>query len=440
MPSVSIAGQADRIQPKTMSSFGERVAISTLGTWGDVQPYIALALGLIEKGHDVQLAAPIQFEAMVRDRGVSFAPFPGEFLDLLDKPEAKAAIAGGKGFGAGFKLLKYVRPLGRKLLDAEWEAAKAFKPDILVYHPKCVGAPHMAEALKRPCILASPLPGFTPTSAFPSPIVPFRTLGPLNRLTHILSQRSPNLLFDKLIGLWRSNTLGLPARSNINYRSMLTLYGYSPHVIPVPSDWNENVLVTGYWFLDSPISSKLPDPLSAFLKAGEPPIYIGFGSMPGINPRQMTEIVIEALSRCGKRGILATGGGALNGQGASDQVHVVASAPHDKLFEYVSATVHHGGAGTTGAALRAGKPTTICPFFGDQFFWGRRVTELGVGPMPLNRKSLSPDTLAEAIIAMDAPVMRQRASNLGAAIREEKGIANAVGFITRVLRDGVAKM
>lgn len=433
---MSPAGEANRIQPKTMSSLGERIVILTLGTRGDVQPYVALALGLIEKGYDVQLAAPIQFEAMARDRGVAFAPLPGEFLDLLDKPEARAAIAGSKGFGAGFKLLKYMRPLGRQLLDAQWEAAKAFKPDVLIYHPKCFGAPHMAQALGCPCILAAPLPGFTPTSAFPSPIVPLGNLGPLNRLTHLLSQGASDFLFGRLFRQWCSTTIRLSPRPNINYRLMPTLYAYSPHVVPVPSDWNENVLVTGYWFLDSPLNSKLPDPLSAFLKAGEPPIYVGFGSMPGINPRQMTEIVIEALSRCGKRGIVATGGGALNSQGASDHVHVIASAPHDKLFEHVSATVHHGGAGTTGAALRAGKPTAICPFFGDQSFWGRRVAQLGVGPMPLNCKSLSPDILAEAIIAMEAPVMRQRASNLGAAIREEKGVANAVGFVARVLSRG----
>jgi UDP:flavonoid glycosyltransferase YjiC (YdhE family) len=253
-----------------------------------------------------------------------------------------------------------------------------------------------------------------------------------------LSQRAPDILFGKLIRQWRSATLGLSPRPNINHRPTPTLYAYSPHVIPVPSDWNENVLVSGYWFLDT-ANWKLPDPLAAFLKAGEPPIYVGFGSMPGINPQQMTGTVIEALSRCGKRGLLAAGSGALNGHGAPDHVHVITSAPHDKLFQHVSATVHHGGAGTTGAALRAGKPTTICPFFGDQPFWGRRVAELGVGPAPINRKFVSPDTLAEAITAMDAPIMRHRASIVGAAIREEKGVENAVRFVTRVLRDGAAK-
>ncbi|ACS60644.1 glycosyl transferase family 28 (plasmid) [Rhizobium leguminosarum bv. trifolii WSM1325] len=127
-----------------------RVAIHTLGTRGDVQPYVALALGLIERGHRVQLAAPVQFESMVLDHGIAFASLPGEFLALLDTPEGKTAIAGSKGFSAGFKLLKYARPLMRSLFDAEWKAAKAFTPDIFVHHPKAIAVPHMAEALQRP--------------------------------------------------------------------------------------------------------------------------------------------------------------------------------------------------------------------------------------------------------------------------------------------------
>lgn len=131
-----------------------RIAIQTLGTRGDVQPYVALALGLIGQDHAVQIAAPIQFEPMIRERGIPFAPFPGDFLQLLDTPEAKAAIAGGRGFSARFKLLKHVRPLMQSLINEEWAAARAFGPDIIVYHPKSISAPHIAEALDRPCVLA----------------------------------------------------------------------------------------------------------------------------------------------------------------------------------------------------------------------------------------------------------------------------------------------
>ncbi|SCB58551.1 UDP:flavonoid glycosyltransferase YjiC, YdhE family [Rhizobium aethiopicum] len=404
-----------------------RVSIHTLGTRGDVQPYIALALGLIERGHRVQLAAPVQFESMVQDHGIGFAPLPGEFLALLDTPEGKAAIAGSKGFGSGIKLLKYVRPMMRTLLDAEWKAAQAFTPDIFVHHPKAMAVPHMAEALHRPFILASPLPGFTPTSAFPSPMLPFKDLGWFNRISHLAAIRGADLLFGKLLSNWRAEQLGLPRRRMPAIASDGTLYAYSRHVVPVPPDWGSDVLVSGYWFLDSK-NWRPSDELAAFLTEGEPPVYVGFGSMPGVDPVRMTAIIVEALARRGKRSILALGGGALSAEDRSGHVHVVRDAPHDRVFHEVSAVIHHGGAGTTAAALRAGKPMIICPFFGDQPFWGRRITDLGVG-LSLERRALTVESLTAALAAMDDTLMRRRAEAVGARIRSEDGVATAVGFI-----------
>jgi UDP:flavonoid glycosyltransferase YjiC (YdhE family) len=153
--------------------------------------------------------------------------------------------------------------------------------------------------------------------------------------------------------------------------------------------------------------------------------------MPGLDPQGLTAIAIEALAKAGKRGLLATGGGALGAESTPANVHVIAGAPHDRLFPCVTATIHHGGAGTTAASLRADKPTAICPFFGDQPFWGRRIADLGVGPASLNRKSLTAEALAAAIMATDDPIMRGRAAALGAAIRSEDGIAAAVEFVER---------
>jgi UDP:flavonoid glycosyltransferase YjiC (YdhE family) len=169
----------------------------------------------------------------------------------------------------------------------------------------------------------------------------------------------------------------------------------------------------------------------AFLEAGEPPVYVGFGSMPGLDPQGLTAIVIEALAKTGKRGLLATGGGGLEAMNAPTHVHVITGAPHDWLFPQVAATIQHGGAGTTAASLRAGKPTAVCPFFGDQPFWGWRIAELGVGPTPLNRKALTAEAVAAAMMAMDDPIMRSRAAALGTAIRNEDGVAAAVEFIER---------
>ncbi|WP_097142848.1 glycosyltransferase [Rhizobium subbaraonis] len=407
-----------------------RVAIETLGTRGDVQPYIALAMGLMARGHQVQLAAPVQFTDMAAENGVPFADLPGEFLALLDTREARAAIAGGEGFSAGFKLLKHVRPLMMRLLDEEWRAVSSFQPDVLVYHPKSFGSPDMAAALGVPHVLASPVPGFTPTQEFPSPMLPFVSLGPFNRMSHALAIKGARLLFAKELKEWRANTLRL-SRKSVRKPAAGTLYAYSPAVLPTPSDWGPDVLVTGYWFLNSP-DWQPDEALESFLRAGSPPVYFGFGSMPGIAPSAMTDMILEALEMTGKRGLLTGGGGAIGEVHASSRAFFLSSAPHDRLLPRASSAIHHGGAGTTAASLRAGLPTQIIPFFGDQPFWGRRVAALGAGPAPLARKTLSAAGLAKALAAMDAPQMRARAAELSTALARERGVEAAIEFLERL--------
>ena len=405
-----------------------RFSIHTLGTRGDMQPYLALGRGLRRRGHDVLVVAPAQFEAMAREEGIGFAALPAEFLDILNSPEAREAIGKSKpGFGAGFKLLKHYRGLMRPVLDIEWQSARDFAPDAILYHAKALGAPHVATRLGVPSFLTSPLPGFTPTSAFPTPVLPFAHLGPLNRISHALMIHGGSIMFAKGIKQWRAEALGLPQRGKAAPDAG-TLYGYSPHVLPKPADWGEDVAVTGYWFLDS--ADWMPDAaLRDFLATGAKPVYVGFGSMPGGAPEELTRAVVEGLRRAGKRGVIATAGGALQELEAMPDMHFIAGAPHDRLFPLMHGTLHHGGAGTTGAALRAGIPTAICPFLGDQPFWARQVTALGVGPAGLDLHSMEADDIAASFRAMDDPQMRRRAARLGEAIRAEDGVAGAIAFV-----------
>lgn len=403
-----------------------RVAIQTLGSRGDVQPYIALARALLDRGHAVQVAAPQQFEAFAAERRVPFAALPGEFLALLDTPDGKAAFGGREGLGAGLRLLKAIRPLLLRLLDAEWDAIRTFGPDVIVYHPKSLASVPIAAKLGRPCILAAPLPGFTPTRSFPTPLSPLKSLGPLNRASHRLTSHGATLLFGRILRAWRASTLGLPDQAKTQPDA--TLYAYSPTVVPVPPDWPAHVRVTGYWFLDHP-DWRPPEMLQSFLDAGPPPIYVGFGSMPGLDAKHMARAAIDALERAGRRGLLAVGGGALEPDAVPATVHVLKTAPHDWLMPRMHAAIHHGGAGTTAAALRAGIPMAICPFFGDQPFWARRMFELGVAPPALDRKALSAQTLSAAMDDVAKPGMRARALELGKRIADEDGVGNAVRFI-----------
>ena len=171
--------------------------------------------------------------------------------------------------------------------------------------------------------------------------------------------------------------------------------GFSQHVLPRPADWPDNSQVTGYWFFDQTQWTP-PEALSRFLAAGPKPVYIGFGSMVSSNARAFTQTVLDAVKKSGQRAVLATGWGALDGdEGPQDeQIFFLRHAPHDGLFPLMSAAVHHGGAGTTAAAVRAGIPSVIVPFFGDQPFWADCLNRQGVAPPALERKSLTADALA----------------------------------------------
>jgi UDP:flavonoid glycosyltransferase YjiC (YdhE family) len=209
--------------------------------------------------------------------------------------------------------------------------------------------------------------------------------------------------------------------------------GYSPTVLPKPPDWPESVHVTGYWFLDQLIDWEPPTELVDFLDSGPAPVYVGFGSMHARSSKEMTRVVVEALSRVGLRGILLSGWGALSHDGLPDYVLPVKSVPHEWLFPRVTAVVHHGGAGTTGAGLRAGVPSILVPFFGDQYFWASRVAALGVGPESIPVKRLSVESLERALrFAVTDERMRERASDVGAAIQAENGVARVVEVLERI--------
>jgi UDP:flavonoid glycosyltransferase YjiC (YdhE family) len=220
---------------------------------------------------------------------------------------------------------------------------------------------------------------------------------------------------------------------------MPVLYGYSSHVIPKPSDWEEDTHVTGYWFLDPVDEWTPPAALIEFLEAGPSPVFIGFGSMSSRKPEETTDLIVEAVGQARQRAIILSGWGGLQRSSVPDTVFMVDSVPYPWLFPRVSAVVHHGGAGTTSAGLRAGVPSVVIPFFGDQPFWGQRVAALGVGPEPVPRKKLSVERLARAIEeAVTDEGMRRRAAELGAKIRAEDGIGRAVAVVGEMEKCGAA--
>lgn len=410
-----------------------RIVIMTMGTRGDVQPSMALGAGLQRAGHSVTLATLSAFEAMVRGHGLDFAPLRGEFLEVLQTPQGKAAVVGKAN---PLALWRQALPRMRRMLDSELEAVRG--AEALIFHPKALGGRSLAERLGVPGIMALLQPLYAPTRAFASMLMPADQLGgALNLASHRLTNWAMGAGVRGLLNGWRREALGLgPLRDELRLHGqpLPRLYGYSPQVLAAPPDWGPECAVTGYWFLEPDPAWRAPEGLEQFLQAGPPPVYVGFGSMPARDPQAQTRLVLEALERAGQRGVLATGWGGLAAADLPAHVFLLEAAPHDWLFPRMAAVVHHGGAGTTAAGLRAGVPTVICPFFGDQPFWGRRVAALGVGPRPCPQQRLSAAGLAAAIrAAVDDPAMRGRAAALGAHIRAEDGVARAVALLERHL-------
>ena len=412
-----------------------KVLILTIGSRGDIQPFIALGKGLQAAGHTVALCTAEGFRAWVEAHGVPYAHMNNEFLDLMESQQGKAATEGG-----GMALLRKAMGIIRRSLDDQWAAARDFQPDVIVYHPKALGGNHLAEKLNIPVLVAVPLPLLTPTTAYPVPIMGGTFGGWFNRMSYVMV-RFTSAPYAGVINDFREKALGLGKRGRFasdlvkaNGEPVPVLYPFSPQVVPVPADYPPHVHVTGYWFLDQSATWKAPDTLTRFIDAGSPPVYVGFGSMSGQNAATRAQIVLDALAQTGQRAVLASGWGGLKTEQMRDDVYLLDAVPHDWLFPQMAAVVHHGGAGTTAAGLRAGKPTVIVPFMADQPFWGRRVHELGVGSAPIPQKKLTLEALARALTEVTTPDMQRRAAELGERIRAEDGVARAVEIISAARR------
>ena len=413
-----------------------RITILSLGSRGDVQPFIALAVGLQKTGrYKVRFAAPDNFESHAREYSLNFSPLGVDTQKMLGTggidPDRNILLF-------LWKVLRSMKPLAERIAENTWSACQ--NAEFIIYSMLGVGAYHVAEKLGVPCIMASPIPGFAPTRAYPNPGGVFPSLplgGGYNRLTHILSGHLFQIFTGPFINRWRKEKVHLPAIPFGKYpyfhmggRPQPIFGSYSPIISPKPPDWGDNIHVCGYWFLDPAPDWQPPPQLITFLEAGAPPVYIGFGSMANRAPQKMAQLVQKALELSGQRGILAAGWGGLDNANLPDNIFALDSVPHAWLFPRMAAVVHHGGAGTTGAGFRAGVPSVLVPHMGDQPFWAKRVTELGVGPQPIPRRKLTSARLAAAITtATTDQNMQARAAALGERIRAEDGVARTIEII-----------
>ncbi|GAB0134892.1 hypothetical protein EsDP_00003246 [Epichloe bromicola] len=437
------------------------IVIMVVGSRGDVQPFLKIGKYLKEEsGHRVRLATHPTFRELVeKDTGLEFFSVggdPAELMAFMVKnpgmiPTLESVKAGeiGKRRAAMAEMFdgfwrSCIHATENERTDHKPSGSGVFIADAIIANPPSFAHVHCAEALGIPLHLVFTFP-YTPTQAFPHPLASVKQTNVDQGYTNFISYPLVEMMtwqgLGDLINDFRVQTLALDPVSTLwapcaTYRMHVPVtYLWSPGLVPKPQDWGEEIDVSGFVFLDLASSFEPPKPLVDFLGAGEPPVYIGFGSIVVDDADRFTGLIFEAVEKAGVRALVSRGWGGFGRDDVPDNIFMLDNTPHDWLFPRVKACVHHGGAGTTAIGLKCGLPTMIVPFFGDQYFWGSMVGKSGAGPDPVPYKHLTSDKLAEGIKYLLTEEARSAAGKIAESIEKDgDGAKNTVTTFQKHMR------
>ncbi|MFK0292800.1 glycosyltransferase [Streptomyces sp. NPDC090442] len=424
-----------------------KVLLVTHGTRGDVQPYLALARGLMTAGHEVTLMGPQSYAALAGSAGVPYVPLVDGPLEVLTDPvvlRANEDRRGLRGIVRGARWLGRNRPYCVKLFgDLIAKTKGQPRPDVVAFTP-WVSAHHLAEWLQVPAVPVCFQPGWVPTPDLVNPLLSVRLPSSLSRASYACTEWSIRTLYGSAVVRRRRQALDLPGRdlgilSRPDGRPATVLQAFDPSVLPGAPRYPATTHTTGFWHLPTNTDWHMPPSLRSFLEAGERPVYIGFGSMVGSRPTVTSRAVLAAVRKARVRAVMGVGRGGvmapeLERRQAGDDVFFVDEAPHERLFPHMAAIAHHGGAGTTASALRSGRPQIVCPFMFDQPFWAQRMHALGLAPQPLPQYDLTVDRLAESLHhAVRDTKLAERAHQFGLRTTGRDGVAHAVEVLETVV-------
>ncbi len=406
-----------------------KITILTYGSRGDVQPFLPLSVRLMSRGHSVKIAAPARFKSLVEQYGITFVPLSGDPAGPIQRiTDGRLNI---------FTMLRegvvHALEIGKDVFRESAEACEA--ADLIIHADSHTIDGHTrAHELGIPDIHIQTFPMYAATGDYPNVVLPDLKIRALNYITHVVGQRI--IWWLTLYGFEQIHRRTRFPRRKLYFLldkhplrlSTPILCAWSPSLLPPSKEWAENVHVTGNFFFDLDSNYQPPLELQDFPIAGSPPVCISFGSMVNREAEKIDKVVREALSQTNQRGIILSGWGMANRPSSKDLLYIE-SAPHDWLLPRCSMLVHHGGAGTVAAGLRAGIPQVVVPFMTDQPFWARRAHMIGVSPKPILVQNLTVQKLAEEIAQADAPAIRERAKTLGEIVRSEDGVGRAVELI-----------
>ncbi|KAL8990589.1 MAG: hypothetical protein Q9169_008086 [Polycauliona sp. 2 TL-2023] len=441
------------------------IVVMVIGSRGDIQPFLKLGKLLKEDhGHRVRIATHPAFKTFVeQDSGLEFFSVGGDPAELMafmvKNPGLIPSLSTVKAGEIGRKrdsMFEMFQGFWRACINATdeendpanrtmMEAKNPFIADAIIANPPSFAHVHCAERLGVPLHLMFTFP-YSPTQQFPHPLANIKKTNVDTNYTNFMSYPLVEMMtwqgLGDLVNRFRVHTLGLEPVSTVWAPGQLFrmkvpyTYMWSPGLIPKPSDWGPEIDIAGFVFLDLASSFKPPAALAEFLDAGEPPVYIGFGSIVVDDPDKFTTMIFEAVEKAGVRALVSKGWGGLGDEDNTPaNIYMLENTPHDWLFPRVSAVVHHGGAGTTAIGLKCGKPTMIVPFFGDQPFWGAMVAKAGAGAsQPIPYKYLNAESLAGGIQQCLSPEAKINAEKLAQDIElEGDGAKNAVDSFHRHL-------
>jgi sterol 3beta-glucosyltransferase len=416
-----------------------KIVITTVGTRGDLQPYIALGLGLKNAGYEVQIVSAKNEEAFVRNYGLDFFALDVDIQKIMESGEVKEMAKGNNPLKFIIGHLKSSKGLKELMVRTQADIWKACtNADLVIFHPGMPIGFFWAKEHRKKAILATPFP-VVATKNYPS--ILFYALPKFGSFYNLLT----HYIFDKVFWALAKSPIKQFWKKNINTKinfsispikqqsnnGQLILNGYSHHLFPQPKEWKKNIHTTGSWLIESEPDFVPPIELNKFINSGEPPIYIGFGSMKDFDNFSKTlEIILEALNITKQRAVVGLGWTKNNyKEELPDNIYLIENVPHTWLFPKMKMVIHHGGAGTTATGLRAGKPTIIIPHNADQPAWGQKIFELGVGSKPIKKTKLTAQRLADAIKFSQTQNIIENAELLGQKLSAENGVLAAVEII-----------
>jgi UDP:flavonoid glycosyltransferase YjiC (YdhE family) len=410
------------------------VAIMTAGSRGDVAPFTGLGHRLARSGHEVTLVTHGRFEPLAARAGIGFHALPVDPRAELESARGQALHRSTTGVGKLARVVAMARALAVEMADDLVAAARA--SDALLLSGSVAPLGHaVAEGLGLPS-LGLNLQPLAATREFAPPMLGTGSWGPLgNRIAGLGLNLAVEQVFAAALPPVRAR-LGLPPRGTAaalrarERQGWTVLHGFSPRVVARPRDWRPGLDVAGYWWPHDG-GTPLPDDLREFIEAGPPPVFVGLGSATVPDPARTSAEIVRALRRAGLRGVVQRGWADLTATG--DDILTVGEVPHSALFPRMAAVVHHAGAGTTAAGLRAGVPAVPVPIQFDERFWAARLVALGVAPCAVPLGRLSADALAAALVRATRDAgHRERAQALGVRIRAEDGATPVLAAVDRL--------